>query len=1066
MGGSGRPGTAGGAEGGEEIRAGHAPRSALRSAALRSAALRSTALRGAAGGRPNALKEPDELPDSSTDSQAGRYSRWTRTWLLVLLVITALFAGGALYLKYKLENLRATVQAEVESRTGARLRVGSVLVNGLRGLRIEGVEVGFDANSGPSVTVSAPSCFININVVDLLYGSVTVDRVVADRSTIKVVRPLDAPWLTPGGFKLDEQDSLLNMPSFRLTGSNSTLEIVNVVGETRLTVTGFNFDVSRLEGSPDIAAKFSGRLAQDAGKEAKVDLRFTSFDDFDLRMQCTGFGAGDLAVFLPASEGFIESGVIAPSVRVAGYPNNTLIVAFETRFEGVVLHNQPAFLIPAEGTLTGVAAYDSGTRLLTLTGAKAESNQVAGRIEGAVSFSEDVPSFDLRFDVTQLPLTDMVDYSVTGRASEYGVLDIKLEEPYELQVALKGTTEAPAVSVQGNISGGEFSFEPKEADSPRGKLRLGMMTLLWNSGSSSPSGSFSVIDGSLSHTGTGISAEKVAGVLTLGENRVTVDRLTAEIGGNPFVGSINYDFAASQLELTASGVLPAVEALMPEGVLDGLTVKGPVNVRCNVVRTPGKTVADVDVDATQADLAYQWWFLKPAGIGGTCSGAHVELVAGKTLKITGKAGVASSEFDIEAEFAAGGKSQWEPRAVTASALRADIDALGKCILAPYKIAGGAARGVKLEWAQKGANDPWTLTAQGRIDEVSVLGKGNEIPMQLTGLEFGAEIVDAPGSAGQVTLAVKKAVLPPLRSKWFVPLDVPEEVKKKHTLTERPWAIDLAGENVQIDHWKGSGFKGTAYLEGNETGLSAFRAGLEGGGQVDGAYRRFRDDNRGELAFKWNGIQAVYLTRQLGYAGIFTGTTSGEIAYSLDSDDPGTLKGTGNVQITDGQVSADYVVSKLEGRLQEHITSLPVSLKFRHFKTDIGLDGDLVTTNNLALESNGINVTGNGKFYLDGDVDYSLKVSLTPDLAEKIPALRDNMNVQGLRLAQQNVDLAFNVKGPIFNPQAELSSLPPVHVTVVSSALEVTSDAMKVLDIPRKILVDLLKIGGGIVGMSK
>ncbi|MCX5772165.1 MAG: hypothetical protein NTZ09_18080 [Candidatus Hydrogenedentes bacterium] len=1012
------------------------------------------------------MKEAGELADSSTDSQVGRYSRRTRSWLVGLLIVTALFAGGALYLKYKLENLRATVQGAVESRTGARLRVGSVVVNGLRGLRLDDVEVGFEADSGPSVRVSAPSCFIHINMVDLLYGTVSVDRVVADRSTIRVERRLDGPWLAPGGFKLAESESLLNTGSFRLTGSNSTLEMVNVVGESRLTVTGFNFDISRLEDSPDITGKFSGRLAQDASKEAKVDLRFTSFEDFDLRMECGGVGAGDLAVFLPSSEGFIESGVMAPSVRVAGYPNNTLIVAFETRFRDVVLQNQPGFLMPAEGTLTGVAAYDSATRLLTLTGAKAESNQVAGRIEGSVSFAEALPSFDLRFNVTQLPLADVLDYSMTGRASEYGVLDIKLEEPYELQLALQGTTEAPLVSMQGNISGGEFSFEPKDAGSPRGKLRLGMMKLSWNSGSLSPSGSFSVVDGTLSHSGTGLIAEKLAGVLTVGENRVAVDSLTAEIGGNPFVGSIKYDFSANQLELSASGVLPGIEALVPEEALNGLRVKGPVNVRCNVVRTPGKTVGDADVDATQAEVAYQWWFLKPAGIGARCSGAHIELLPGKTLKISGKVGVASSEFEVEGQFAAVGKSKWAPRVVKATAAKADVDALGKCILVPYKITGGTASGLKLDWAQKGAKDPWTLRGEAQVDELSLLSQSNEIPMQFTGLDFGAEIVDVAGSPGRVRVAAKKAVLPPLRSKWFVSLGVPDEEKKKYRLTERKWELDLAGENVQIDHWKGTGFKGKAYIHGNEAGLSAFRAGLEGGGQINGAYRRFRDDNRGELTFKWAGIEAGYLTRQLGYGGIFTGTTSGEIGYSLDSDDPGTLKGAGNVQITDGQVSADYVVSKLEGQLQEHITSLPVSLKFKNFKTDIGLEGDQVTTNNLSLESNGINVTGNGKFYHHGDVDYSLKVSLTPDLAEKIPALRDNMNVQGLRLAQQNVDLAFNVKGPIFNPQAELSSLPPVHVTVVSSALEVTSDAMKVLDIPRKILVDLLKIGGGLVGMTK
>ena len=45
-------------------------------------------------------------------------------------MVAALFAGSALFIKYKLEGLRATVQATIEARTGARLSVGSVVVNG------------------------------------------------------------------------------------------------------------------------------------------------------------------------------------------------------------------------------------------------------------------------------------------------------------------------------------------------------------------------------------------------------------------------------------------------------------------------------------------------------------------------------------------------------------------------------------------------------------------------------------------------------------------------------------------------------------------------------------------------------------------------------------------------------------------------------------------------------------------------------------------------------------------------------------------------------------------------
>lgn len=1005
------------------------------------------------------------MADSSTDSQSDRYSHRTRAWLVALLIVTAVFAGGALYLKYKLEGLRASVQAEVESRTGARLQVGSVLVNGLRGLRLNDVEVQFEAKAGPAVTVEAPVCLIHINIVDLIYGQVTVERIVADRSKIRAVRPADAQWLTPGGFHLNRDDSLLDTPSFRLTGANSTLEIVNIVGDSELIVTGFNFDICRLEDSPDITAKLSGRLGQDAGKDAKMDLRYTSLEDFDLRMECAGIGPDDVAVFLPASHQFIKSGRMTPNVRIAGYPNNTIILAFESAFEDVALQGQPAFLLPAQGMLTGgIASYDLATHVLTLNAARAESNQIAGRLEGSISFARAVPEFDLKLDVTQLPLTDVLDYSMTGRAKEYGILGLKFQEPYELQLELQGTTEEPVISVQGNISGGEFGFEPKDTAAPRGTLRLGVMTLAWNSRSDSPAGSFSVVDGSLSHEATGITAEKVAGTLKIAENRLTVDPLTAEIGGNPFVGGIAYDFASKQLELNAAGTLPALETVLPPDMLNGLTAKGPVNVRCNIVRNPAKMTVTADVDATQADLAYQWWLSKPAGIGAACKDVTIELVPGKSLVVGGQAALASSEFNVEARFSAGAKPKWEPRVMKASSSKLDVNALGRCIRVPYEISGSGANEMQVVWQREAKDSPWKVDLQAGLEQFSMHAECNDTPMQFTKLNVTAAIEDSPNTPAAVSLAAKKAVLPPLKSKWFAPLDLPAEAKKKYTLTERNWAIDLAGGIVEVGHWKGKDFKGKAYMQGKESGLSAFRAVLDGGGQVDGAYRRFRDDNRTELAFKWNGIQAGYLTRQLGYADIVAGKTSGEIAYSVDSDDPGTLTGKGKVDIADGQLSADYVISKLQGRLENQITSIPVSLKFSSFKTDVGLESDLVTTNNLRLESNGINVTGNGQFVLDGDVDYNFKVAISPDLAEKIPALRDNMNVQGLRLAQQNVELSFNVKGPIFNPKAELASLPPVHVTVVSSALEATSDAMKVLDIPRKILVDLLKIGGGIMGM--
>jgi hypothetical protein len=48
----------------------------------------------------------------------------------------------------------------------------------------------------------------------------------------------------------------------------------------------------------------------------------------------------------------------------------------------------------------------------------------------------------------------------------------------------------------------------------------------------------------------------------------------------------------------------------------------------------------------------------------------------------------------------------------------------------------------------------------------------------------------------------------------------------------------------------------------------------------------------------------------------------------------------------------------------------------------------------------------------------------------------------------------------------LAGLPSPSITLVSGALETTSEVVQVLDLPRKILLDVFKIGAGIVGARK
>jgi hypothetical protein len=97
------------------------------------------------------------------------------------------------------------------------------------------------------------------------------------------------------------------------------------------------------------------------------------------------------------------------------------------------------------------------------------------------------------------------------------------------------------------------------------------------------------------------------------------------------------------------------------------------------------------------------------------------------------------------------------------------------------------------------------------------------------------------------------------------------------------------------------------------------------------------------------------------------------------------------------------------------------------------------------------------------MDYMITVVLDLATAKQIPVIAQSFNISGMRIVQQDLALTFHVTGPTFNPTGKVAGLPSASVTLVSGAFEVASEAMKVIDLPRRILIDLVKTGGGIVG---
>jgi hypothetical protein len=200
--------------------------------------------------------------------------------------------------------------------------------------------------------------------------------------------------------------------------------------------------------------------------------------------------------------------------------------------------------------------------------------------------------------------------------------------------------------------------------------------------------------------------------------------------------------------------------------------------------------------------------------------------------------------------------------------------------------------------------------------------------------------------------------------------------------------------------------------------------------------------------------------------MLTGICTGDVNYTMDQDDPATLNGTGNFEVMNGKFSADFLVAQLQGSLDGSIGALPPSLAFNRLASDVRMEGDKLTSNALVLESEGLTIDGSGYYIVNGDMDYDIQVALTPETAARIPALQAYFNLEGHRLTQSEIALGFHLSGPSFRPRSAVAGLPPVGVTLVSGAFEMTSDALSIVDLPRQLLVDLFKIGGGIVGAQR
>lgn len=984
--------------------------------------------------------------------------------MLALLVLTACFAGAVLFLRFQLSEVRDQVQARASSFLGVDLTMDAVVAQGLRGLRIDGLKVNLGEEGGPSFVVEAPQIYIYIDFLELVYGRVVVDDVLLDGVIVRASRPLEQAWSKQGG----RGQSLPGNVPFRIRGQRCEVLIENAIGATPLALHDLSFDVSRPIGGTDLTGMIKATWGDLERKLVSGKVRYNSPDDFDLRLQHEGISSDDIAAFAPGEDRFLESGFIAPQIRLSGYPNQSIVASVEASFLDLTFRGQPDFLPPATGTLKLLANYSGETRLLDLTTARVTTPQLSGAVDGTIDFSGDKPQLDLRLQADQIPFTEILDYALATVKNNAGNIVFEVADEYAVALRLQGTFDEPVFTASTMIENGAFQFRPSEKGLPKADLQLGSIDVSWDSTAQLPRGALRITGGTIEDPLTGISIENVSGSLVVADDRIMLAPLSATLTGNPIVGKAEYNLTSKAFTFALDGAIADLEELHFVKDVKKLFLSGSLGVRCNGTYKDGGLTMDMALDATQSAIGFDWWFRKPLGVGTTISSLNLEYKPNRAVTVSGAVSLGTSPINATAEIIrTGGK--WELDSIRAKGSDIDAPTANKCLAVPYTLGGGMATEITFDYKREGEiPDGKTMKIAGHIDNVTILPDGGTIPILASDLSVSVFLDESkPQRAARADIEAGAITMPAFGELWFVPLESSDPELRALFPPGSPWfwAFTVNTSQANVPPWAGRDLALDATDYPDALTLKHFQANV-GDGMLSGTYRRQKTDNVSTLEADWKDVPAKYLIEHIKLPNVLSGTATGKVNYHVDDDDPNTLKGDGMFEIRDGRFNPEFVFEQLNQTLQGDMNVLPPSLDFARFASNIALEGDRVTSNGLVLEGEGITITADGYFIIGGDMDYLIKISLSPQTAQQMPLINQYFNIQGHKLTQNTIDLEFRVNGPTFRPRGAVAGLPPVGVTLVSGAFEMTSEAVKIIDLPRQLLLDLFKIGGGIVGSQK
>ena len=1015
--------------------------------------------------------------------------------LAVFVFAGILCAVGALFLKYRLEHARVFSMNAISAGAGIEVRFDSLRTEGIRTFDITGLHVTAPLPGTGKATLEAEALQVHLSLPDLLRGRFAVGevRVQGGRLLLEGI-PLGRKGGNPT--VSDHARSLLpafKLPSFSVTGTDCRVEVRSDSLFHSLMAEDLAFDLASVSEGALISGQIQARVTyQGAGVGVTLSGRYRQQEYLDADLDISGVTADGLRLLFSLPEGV--DGAANCKIHAWGNPDREMLAEIEANVAGADYPGLPVPVVDTSATLKSLLRWDMATRKLMVLEANVASPLANLDVDGALDLNQQPPSMELAAVVSGIPVADLVAQQMPESVRKFGELELVLPEDPKIEINVAGPLREPRIAAQVVAPQIQIAFQPADKKMPKGSLSLARTELTWDQSAGMPTGTANIVDGTLVSSVYGVEVKRIAGTVTLDASGVSVRPFTAVVKGEALSGGVTYELSKGALAADLTGTLTKIEETPLYHVTKGLWIGGDIafDVHAEYQRG-GKLSLKASTDVTRGMVAFEWWLRKPVGVGATIKELNLAIEPGKTLEVKGEAFIEDTHLLALFQYQRR-QEKWRSKHIRVDIPHLEVNSAGKCINIPYTATGGACKEAFYESNSTGKNlDDKTDTLGGVFDEVSFKPDNGASPLICKNAKVSVTLNNKPGQrkTSELTVHAVEAHVPPFGETWLLPLgsDDPEytdefalkyfeeeaEEKAKKAAADgaavvddsRPWLFHLSGDTITAPPWEGRNFVAELYTDSNKTEFRSARAEV-GGGHVEGTYLQDKADNTASLKATGEGIPAKYVIRHLALPEILEGNITGNVTFTMDQDDPRTtLRSEGDFTIKDGHFLADPLRETFKHAFSDTFAALhPAALQFETASSKVRIEGDHIYTEGLVIQLPGMKVTGEGVWVMEGDMDYNVNIAVTPDMAEQLPILRDSFNVEGFRMTQRDIELGFHITGPTFSPTGELAGLPPVGVTLVSGAAEMTGEAMKLLDTPRQMLFSIFRVGGGILGATR